>query len=59
MGKYKKLKEVTFDMKNNNIKSENESAKSNSNNSKNSKTGYMDTGNEGKIVSKQGTKNKN
>ncbi|GAA0737783.1 hypothetical protein [Clostridium oceanicum] len=46
-------------MKNNNIKSENESAKSNSNNSKNSKTGYMDTGNAGKIVSKQGMKNKN
>ncbi|ACO85060.1 hypothetical protein [Clostridium botulinum] len=41
------------------IKSKNQSAITNSENSRNSTTGYMDRGNASKIAAKQGTRNKN
>lgn len=42
-----------------NIDSKNESAETNSENSKSSKTGYMARGNASKIAAQQGTRNKN
>ncbi|EJO5348745.1 hypothetical protein NRP93_002878 [Clostridium botulinum] len=45
--------------KNVDIKSKNQSAITNSKNSRSSTTGYMDTGNASKIAAKQGTRNKN
>ncbi|WP_251859897.1 hypothetical protein [Clostridium sp. Marseille-Q2269] len=44
--------------KNSDIKSKNQSAINNSENSKNSTTGYMDRGNSSKIAAKQGIRNK-
>lgn len=41
------------------INSKNQSAETNSENSKNSKTGYMARGNSSKIAAEQGTRNKN